>query len=661
MTTMYNPVFVITERNTKGNRCPIDSATTLNNYYNSPQTSTTQQEHSSPSLSHSPDSERKPRLLSPSATSNMSETHLHAITLAALNRFLVVLGVKSGRCQGVVSRLLEDMEDTLTAHPTATFTPEGMINSPTTTLPAPSPYCRIYSNEEEDHSGGNDSAREASLMRNGGPAPTTNTTASHSSHSLSTNAAFGSDSRHKNNDDDNNNHHTTPFDKTKLDKPSVSSPQQQSVQPSQPTLPEVSIDQFCSLLANILQNRLKDPFFPRGGSILTPTNKLSTIHQKTIVNGAVPGSWQEDAEDDIHALYADCGSPLDEDKEDPLTRHIRAMGRTLLWGCTPVVVLLAGTSGSGKSTLGSLLAQRLGIHTLIGTDAIREQLRHQIRHYETAAKVYGGGEVNPSHGCMCPLFYSTYEAHQGLCTATRSAQDMTVPSCLVCSSTVKAAGGHGNNDSLTSERLTHSPCGWVGFSNITPKGQQNVTATDIAGCDAPPNHQPPAPRSPQKRNRIFSVPCADDCDLLAKGGESPPVGELSATIRGYLAQCRPVQEVLTKSILRLVQSGESVVVEGVHITPQYMMELADTLNFSSSPVSLCAGDLATTSATPTLSCSPSTPSPVAVVCPFLIQIDKSDKHKERFAVLWKFGVNYNSYLKWWQNQLDIGSPWCSAR
>jgi 2-phosphoglycerate kinase len=43
----------------------------------------------------------------------------------------------------------------------------------------------------------------------------------------------------------------------------------------------------------------------------------------------------------------------------------------------PLVFLLGGTSGCGKSTLASLLAARIGITTMISTDAIRHALRSQ--------------------------------------------------------------------------------------------------------------------------------------------------------------------------------------------------------------------------------------------------------------------------------------------
>lgn len=61
----------------------------------------------------------------------------------------------------------------------------------------------------------------------------------------------------------------------------------------------------------------------------------------------------------------------------------------------PLVILCGGTSGCGKSTLANLMAAKLGIATVVSTDAIREMLRK----HRTEAQ--------------CPeLFASTYQAHE---------------------------------------------------------------------------------------------------------------------------------------------------------------------------------------------------------------------------------------------------------
>ena len=52
--------------------------------------------------------------------------------------------------------------------------------------------------------------------------------------------------------------------------------------------------------------------------------------------------------------------------------------RTLRESTEPIVVLLGGATGVGTSTLAADVARRLNIQSVIGTDAIREVLRHAI-------------------------------------------------------------------------------------------------------------------------------------------------------------------------------------------------------------------------------------------------------------------------------------------
>ncbi|CAD7698931.1 unnamed protein product [Ostreobium quekettii] len=57
-----------------------------------------------------------------------------------------------------------------------------------------------------------------------------------------------------------------------------------------------------------------------------------------------------------------------------------------------VTVLLCGTSGTGKSTLASLLANRLGITTVISTDSVRSMLRSFNDSRLLAASTYEAGD-----------------------------------------------------------------------------------------------------------------------------------------------------------------------------------------------------------------------------------------------------------------------------
>jgi 2-phosphoglycerate kinase len=69
-----------------------------------------------------------------------------------------------------------------------------------------------------------------------------------------------------------------------------------------------------------------------------------------------------------------------------------------------ILVVLAGTAGTGKSTLASLLADRLGITTIVTTDCVRHQLR-----------------VERSEREWPELFVSTYEAGEALLVRARAA------------------------------------------------------------------------------------------------------------------------------------------------------------------------------------------------------------------------------------------------
>ncbi len=77
-----------------------------------------------------------------------------------------------------------------------------------------------------------------------------------------------------------------------------------------------------------------------------------------------------------------------------------------------VIVLLCGTSGSGKSTLAAILANRLGITTVVSTDSIRHMVRSLAPRdaapllwastYQAGEVGGGGGEVRGARGLCRP-------------------------------------------------------------------------------------------------------------------------------------------------------------------------------------------------------------------------------------------------------------------
>ncbi|KAL0480780.1 hypothetical protein AKO1_006960 [Acrasis kona] len=177
-----------------------------------------------------------------------------------------------------------------------------------------------------------------------------------------------------------------------------------------------------------------------------------------------------------------------------------------------VIVLFGGTSGTGKSTLASLLASRMGITKILGTDSVRHLLRGFI--------------TKDQEPC---LFTSTY--HSG-------------------------------------EAIKHLP------------QYQHLTNEELC-------------------------------------------------IEGYKQQCKAVVQYLDKIITNCVNRNEPMVVEGVHLTPDCVMELLRR-------------------------------HPTCVI-PYVVYISKSEKHKERFAFRARYMTlepRNNKYVKYFHNIRTIQQYIC---
>jgi 2-phosphoglycerate kinase len=90
-------------------------------------------------------------------------------------------------------------------------------------------------------------------------------------------------------------------------------------------------------------------------------------------------------------------------------------------------------------------------------------------------------------------------------------------------------------------------------------------------------------------------------------------------IKGYLTQANLVNRELTNVIDKLIQRRESVVIEGVHLTSEFIKTLMMKNKF---------------------------------VLPFIVYISKAEKHKERFAVrskLMTLDAKYNKYVEYFEN------------
>jgi len=86
-------------------------------------------------------------------------------------------------------------------------------------------------------------------------------------------------------------------------------------------------------------------------------------------------------------------------------------------------------------------------------------------------------------------------------------------------------------------------------------------------------------------------------------------------IKGYLDQCRIVNDKLEKVIQNVIERQESIIIEGVHLTNDIVKIILQKYRYT---------------------------------FPFLIYIEKEEKHKERFAIrsrLMTLDAKYNKYVE----------------
>ncbi|WIA21771.1 hypothetical protein OEZ85_000930 [Tetradesmus obliquus] len=114
-----------------------------------------------------------------------------------------------------------------------------------------------------------------------------------------------------------------------------------------------------------------------------------------------------------------------------------------------VVVLLCGTSGSGKSTLASILANRLGITTVISTDSIRHMLRSFSPREASPllwASTYQAGEfVQPGEGKAgkaCSEGERTLAGYKAQCELLAEQLELLVAGCEARQQSLICEGVH---------------------------------------------------------------------------------------------------------------------------------------------------------------------------------------------------------------------------
>ncbi|XP_077253452.1 P-loop NTPase domain-containing protein LPA1 homolog 1-like [Tasmannia lanceolata] len=255
-------------------------------------------------------------------------------------------------------------------------------------------------------------------------------------------------------------------------------------------------------------------------------------------------------------LNAICGSLEEYHYVGPSQRSDIILACRLRERKESVTILLCGTSGCGKSTLSSLLASRLGITTVVSTDSIRHMMRSFIDEKD-----------NPL------LFASTYHAGEFL-------DPFAVAEAKAKRKDRKLSNSHGG----------------AGFEESTESQEKIDVKADYSFSKAsPPNIQ------------------------STQVNFSEQVGSKVLAVEGYKAQSEMVIDSLDRLITRWEDLRESVVVEGVHLSLNFVMGLMKK--------------------------HPS-------IIPFLIYIADEEKHLERFAIRAKYMTldpSKNKYVKYMKN------------
>ncbi|KAL3688913.1 hypothetical protein R1sor_015222 [Riccia sorocarpa] len=241
-----------------------------------------------------------------------------------------------------------------------------------------------------------------------------------------------------------------------------------------------------------------------------------------------------------------------------------------------ITVLLCGTSGCGKSTLSSLLASRLGITTVVSTDSVRHMMRSFVSEKE-----------NPL------LWASTYHAGE-------------------CLDPVAIAEAKAKKKEAKS----------------TPHRSLSLEGRSSASTDAPDSRN----KGPLEEGSNEHTPDMNKTESAAENGVSDvsdaTVGWKTLAVQGYKAQSEMVIDSLDRLITSWEQKNESVVVEGVHLSLNFVMGLMKK--------------------------HPS-------IVPFMVYISNEGKHLERFAVRAKYMTldpAKNKYVKYIRNIRTIQDYLC---
>ena len=245
-----------------------------------------------------------------------------------------------------------------------------------------------------------------------------------------------------------------------------------------------------------------------------------------------------------------------------------------------MAVFLAGTSGTGKSTLASLLAARMGITTILSTDSIRHMLRgfttpeadpllwastYQVDFITIFILVTIYSLAKPCQARFCMAMHSK---NSSLCTSWQVGELVpdTPPPAQPSPSTSPANAGRLDSKQRTIQ--VQAPM-ILHFCSL-----QRCTCAGVYGC------------TEMMQPCKYPLPCVSQRFLFMHP-------------QGYKAQAEAVCELVDKLVAGCEARGESLVVEGVHLSMNFVVKLMRR--------------------------HPS-------IVPFLIHISNEQKHRERFAV-----------------------------
>lgn len=285
-------------------------------------------------------------------------------------------------------------------------------------------------------------------------------------------------------------------------------------------------------------------------------------------------------------------------------------------------VLLCGTSGCGKSTLASLLGHRLGVTTVVSTDSVRHMMRGFVSEQENPllwSSTYHAGEFLDQEA-VSEAYYRKKEGKQGtlhICTPSTGSLSPTDSGSLTeldLKNVVSNGIGSGSNDNVSISNGHVSTSNGNGYSS-NGNGFNN---NENGYCSNGKGKSVPAEEIPTLKSSSSGNLENGECLVSAK----------VMAIQGFKAQSEMVMDSLDRLITGWEGRKESVVVEGVHLSLNFVMGLMKK--------------------------HPS-------IIPFMIYIANEDKHLERFAVRAKYMTldpTKNKYVKYIRNIRTIQDYLC---